>query len=154
MATSPTTRRLRRGVREDARGSAAALLQYGLEIGAGELQGGGESEEDAGEGGDGQGEEQHGQAERDLLIARQGEAAGFGDGGGEQVGGPPGEQESERAAGRGEQYGFDEKLAHQAAASGAQCQAEGDLLLTAAGAAEEQVGDVGAGDEQQKGDGA
>ena len=66
--------------------------------------------------------------------------------------GPPGEEDADRAAGQGEDQAFGNQLAHQQEAAGAHSQADRDLLLPADGAGEKEVGDVGAGDEQQQAD--
>ena len=64
------------------------------------------------------------------------------------------EQKPERAAGGREQQRFDQQLLKHASASRAKRRANRDLLASAQGAGEEQVADVGAGDEQDQPDGA
>ena len=60
--------------------------------------------------------------------------------------------ETDEAAGAGEQQALDEELAHELAARGAERQPHGDLALAHEAARDEQVGDVGAGDEQHQAD--
>ena len=51
-----------------------------------------------------------------------------------------------------EQHAFGEQLADDAAAAGADGGADGDLARAAGGARQQQVGDVGAGDQQHAAD--
>ena len=67
-----------------------------------------------------------------------------------QAGGDHGE----RGASTGQHEAFDQQLPHQPPASRAERRAEADLALTRAGAREQQIGDVGARDEQDDADGA
>ncbi len=69
----------------------------------------------------------------------------------EQAVGPDGEDEAGGAAGEGEEKAFDEKLADDAAAAGAEREADGDFLFARGGAGDEEAGDVGAGDEEDAG---
>ncbi len=61
---------------------------------------------------------------------------------------PVGQGQSERAAGEAEQRALQQQLAGDAPPSGAQRGANRELLLTSIGADEEQIRDVGAGDQQ------
>jgi hypothetical protein len=65
-----------------------------------------------------------------------------------------GNAESCSAAEDREQGAFGEELAYQPLPSSAQGGADGDLLVASGGAREQQVGDVGAGDQQNQRDGA
>ena len=50
----------------------------------------------------------------------------------------------------GQQHAFGQKLAEQAPASGAEGGANGDFFLASGGAGQQQIGDVGAGDQQHE----
>ncbi len=112
-------------------------------------EGGCEAEEKCGEERDAEGEEQDGQIRRgshgDVVVALAEE-------GDEGAGGGEGDAESEEAAGEGEEEGFDEALADDACAAGAEGEASGDFALAGGGAGEEEVGEVGAGDEKNEND--
>ena len=80
-----------------------------------------------------------------------------------QIGGADGEQranadvadnEAEDAAGEGEHEALGEQLANDAGATSAHGGADGELALAAGGTDQEQVGDIGAGDEQNEADGS
>ena len=60
------------------------------------------------------------------------------------------QQDAERAAGRGQQKAFRQQLACETHPAGAQREADGDLLLAAGGARQQEVRDVGAGDQQDQ----
>ena len=64
-----------------------------------------------------------------------------------------GEQQAGGAAGEAEHQRFDEQLLQHAAAPGAERGADRDLLAAAERAREQQVADVGAGDQQHEADG-
>ena len=57
-----------------------------------------------------------------------------------------GEEDSEDAAGEGEEDAFEEHLAEETGPGGSEGDADGHLTLTAVGLGEEEIGDVGAGD--------
>ena len=65
-----------------------------------------------------------------------------------------GEAKAEKAAGGAEEEAFNEQLAHHAPAGGAEGGTDGHLALAIEGAAQHHVGDIGAGNEQHKADGA
>ena len=67
---------------------------------------------------------------------------------------PKAEQHAQDAPGDGEQDAFGEELADDAGAAGSQGGADGKLALAAGGAHQQQVGHVGAGDQQHQADGA
>ena len=75
-------------------------------------------------------------------------------GAGEQGDGAPGKEEAEDRAGEREEQVLGKELTEKAEAGGAQGAADGDLFLPGDGAREEQVGDVGAGDQEDDADGA
>ena len=64
------------------------------------------------------------------------------------------EQKPERATGAREQQGFGQQLSKHAPAPRAKRRANRDLLALAQGASEQQVADIGAGDEEDQPDGA
>ncbi len=59
-------------------------------------------------------------------------------------------RDAEESSGDGEERGFDEELAKKARACGSEGHADGDLALASAGAGEHEVGEVGAGDEEDE----
>ena len=61
---------------------------------------------------------------------------------------PPLEQQAEDRADGRQQQAFGEQLANQAPAAGAERRADGDFTITPGGARQQEVRDVGAGDEQ------
>ena len=67
---------------------------------------------------------------------------------------PVGEQQSGGGAEQRQHAALGEELREDAAASGAERDAHGDLALPRFGAGEHEAGDVGAGDEQHEADGA
>ena len=62
------------------------------------------------------------------------------------------EQQAQEASGDGEQDTFGEQLADDAGAAGSQGGADGKLALAACGAHQQQIGHVGAGDQQHQAD--
>ena len=62
------------------------------------------------------------------------------------------EAEAEHAAGQRQHHALGQQLPNDAAAAGADRRADRDLALAARGAHEQQVRDVGAGDQQHKAD--
>ncbi len=62
------------------------------------------------------------------------------------------EHEAEDAAGDGKHHAFGEQLADDAGAAGTHGGADGEFALAAGGAHEQEIGDVGAGDEQHEAD--
>src|ERR1051325_258219 len=67
---------------------------------------------------------------------------------------PPADGDTKNAAAEGEHHALGQQLADQSSAFGAKCGADRELATTARGTREEQVGNVGAGDEQDESDGA
>src|SRR6202008_1683315 len=61
---------------------------------------------------------------------------------------------AEYAAYRAKKHAFDQKLANDTPARGSKCCANRHFALTADGAAQHHVGDIGAGDEQNEADGS
>src|ERR1700722_13506325 len=66
----------------------------------------------------------------------------------------PGQGEPETAAKNADESAFEEEVARDAAAAGAERGADGEFLMTAFGANEHQVGNVGACDEEHNADAA
>src|SRR4029077_20927969 len=111
---------------------------------------GDEPEDESGGKRDGEGEGEHDGVDRDVGETRQ--VAEFG--GGEGAQGSVSEGESEGSAGEGEDEAFEQEFAGDAAPPGAQGGADGEFLAAAVGAHEEEVGDVGTGNQQDHADGA
>ena len=88
--------------------------------------------------------------ERDRVCARQDDGAGTD----ERREGKLRERDARDGRGDGQDRGLDQHLTDEAAAVGAERPAHGHLARAALAADEQQVGDVGAGDEQQASDGA
>src|SRR5579864_200775 len=65
---------------------------------------------------------------------------------------PGGKKDSERASAERQRNTFGKKLADDAGASGAERGANGDFFLSSNSARKLKIGDVGAGDEQNKSD--
>ena len=126
------------------------VLQGERELRRSGLPGGSQSEEDAGENGEPEGEGEHAQ----VRSGGERKVRGIGKQTEEGAAGPPGEENSDGAAGDRENEAFGNQLAHQQEAAGAHGKADRDLFLPADGAGEQQVGDIGAGDQQQQADDA
>ena len=62
--------------------------------------------------------------------------------------------EAENSAGKRQKQAFGEQFAHDARAGGAESGADGEFAGAARGTRQQQVGDVGAGDQQDEADGA
>src|SRR5207248_1360579 len=68
----------------------------------------------------------------------------------QRVGAEECQEDTEQAAGPGEQESFGEDLANQAKPAGTQGDAQRHLALAESRARQEQAGDIGAGDEQEQ----
>ncbi len=132
-------------------GTSAAVLERGVDVEFREAQGGGETEQESGADGDRAEVEEranvHGEVERLGLAKGTNHVV-------EGADAPEGERPSNGAAGDGEHQAFDEELADDSPASGAEGDADGDFAHTADGASELQIRDIGAGDEEHESDGA
>ena len=95
--------------------------------------------------GDGEGEEQKARVDGD--IEREHVWTG-GDHAEEEMICQHRDSDAERATESGKQKGFREELADEARTAGAECLADGELASAGGGASEQQIGDVGAGDQQ------
>ena len=110
----------------------------------GAAQGGEESEQHAGEHGRGRAEQEHAHIDRSFPDTGQ----RFRRHGLEGAQQPERQDAPRRAARRREQQAFGEGETHQPDPRGAQGRAYGDLAIAAHRARQQQVGDVGAGDQQ------
>ena len=131
------------------RDGSRLVLQGGGELRTRRLPGGHETEHEAGGQGHQKGEEKHpgvgGAAQAAArLLERQGSEQSVAD--------PRREQKAESAAQTGEEKALDQELAHDVAAPGAEGQAHRDLAFARSGSGQQQVRDVGAGDEQDESD--
>ena len=131
-------------------GAAEALLEGFVDVAFGHAPGGEEAREDAGRDGEGEGEGEDGAVEADVAHAGQlvGEELD------EELDAVVGGDEAERASAEGDDQGFAEQLLDDARAGCAHGGADGDLFAAREGAGEDEVGDVGAGDEEHEGYGA
>ncbi len=137
-------------LRGAGRRARARLLQRVVHAARGQVQEGREAEDEAGEDGDGEREEEHGPVDRDFGRARD----GVGVRGDEQAEPRLGQPDAGRRAGEREQRPLGHELGEQAAAARAERGADRELLLPRLRAREQQVGEVGARDEQHEPDGA
>ena len=64
----------------------------------------------------------------------------------------PGERTPENAAGKGEQKTLRQQLTNETAAAGADGEPHGDLAMTEGSPGQQQVGHIGAGDQQHQTD--
>ncbi len=113
----------------------------------GGADGGGEAEEDAGQNGQTGGEREH--APVRLQVDEQAVALGAQEG--HQGRAEPAREQGSRArAEGGDEQALRHELAHDAAAGGADGEADRDLALARAGPGQHQVGEVRAGDEEDE----
>ncbi len=129
-----------------ALGRPPALADQDIQVTAGGLQGWGEPEENTGQQGYGGREEQHPGIDPGLEHGRQVDRIQTD----QDIGAPVGQQDTEYAANRRQNQGFDKELTHQAPASGSHRHADGDLAASRSGPGQEQVGHVGTDDEQHQ----
>ncbi len=129
-------------------GPARRLAHHRLQLGVRALNRRRQAEEHAGHDRQGGREREHGRVDVDGLQSRQARRADLHEG----VDAPDRDQQAERAAGRREQHALGQELPHQARAAGAQRAANGNLPLPDRRAREQQVRDVGAGDQQHEAD--
>ena len=128
--------------------AASAGFERAVEVDADRRQGGGEAEEDAGGYRNQECKGEHGAVDADFLEARDVARVHAADD--EEAG--LGHQQAENAAEDSDQDAFGEELADEAGPAGAEGGADGDFFLASGGAGEQEVGDVGAGDEQHEAD--
>ncbi len=130
------------------RAACAILFERGRDVAANHGQRGDEAEYERGDRGGRHGERQHGGVEHGTgdfgqLIGRHGEQGAGSEGCQQQPG--------SRAHG-GERRAFDQQLPREAPLTRAERRTDGELMLASAGAHEQQVGDVGARDDEQNAD--
>jgi len=128
---------------------AAALPNAGAETDTGVFEDGDGAEEDAGENGDDEGEEENGAVNADFVDARD-SGRGHGDEGAQ---GGEGEAQADGAAKQAENETFKKQFTGDAVGAGAESGADGKLLAATFDADEKEVGDIGAGNEQNHADG-
>ena len=104
-----------------------------------------QAEQDAGGDRYRKGEAQHAGIEKAGDELETGGFAGFGQ---QQMDSPPGDEQAGQSAQHGEHGAFGEQLADDAAARGADGEANRDFLRARSRARHEKAGDVGAGDQQ------
>ena len=135
----------------EASASALPRVLQGLDqIGVRRLQGGREAEDDRCTCREQQAEGQHRPVQSNQRFTRD---ETLGDGVDHQRDAELCEQAPDPQAENREQQALDEQLPHQPCSRGAERGAQCHLALASGGAAEEHVGDVGTGDEQQQPDG-
>jgi hypothetical protein len=132
-----------------AGGAAPAVLEDIIEVDARGLKRRGEAEADAGEHGDGAGEEEGRAVEGNLGRARQ----VFRGQGEESAHAPLRDQDAQRSAGDTEHDALGQELPDEPAAVCAESGADGKVLHPRRGTHEEEIGDVGAGDQKKEADG-
>ena len=127
-------------------GRAPAAFEFRNQIRPARTKRGEQAEEDAGKRRDPEGEDQ------DARF--QGRRAGKLGGGwleaGEHVHQPDGDNHSKPATGQGQEHAFGQQAPDQTPASGSQREADGEVARTSGGAGELEIGEVGAGDEQDE----
>ena len=133
--------------RDAGGGALSALLERGKGRAAPQVEEGREAEEQPGEQRQRQREEQYPQIDDRAGDARHAVAGDRDD----RRQAPEGQQEARRAAEAGEQQALAEELADQLPPAGAEGGADRDLALPRLGTGEEEVGHVGAGDQQHRG---
>src|SRR5438067_12477988 len=122
---------------------AAAFLERVADVELGCLEGGNEAKGDAGERRDADDE-----GEDDIIDAHLIKPwRAFGKNREQNVGQPDAEKQTSDPADRGKQNAFSEHLPNDSCAASTHGRADGNFFLAGGGAAEEQVGDVRAGDE-------
>src|SRR5262249_48888106 len=126
----------------------AAFFERFVERGESACQSGNDSEDQAGQERERAGKAEHDAVDADLFSSRQivRETAG------QRVYAPGRQQQPYRAAGHGQQQAFGQQLPHDPPASRAERRADGDLLLSRFGSRQQQVGHVGASDQQEEAD--
>jgi hypothetical protein len=131
---------------------AAAFLERGAEIGPRTLQRGDEAEQNArhGRGQNGEGQNAPIQADQRAFLTHTRQVGCVHTE--ERANSHDAENAARGRARQGQQDAFGEELADDASASGADGDADGDLPAACHGAGQQQVGDVGAGDQQHETD--
>ncbi len=133
-------------------GAARALLHRLLQVGARGRERGREAEDDAGQKRQAEGEEEYVRVERELTQVGHARELRRGYQRDEQVGAPQREHEPRAAAHEREQHALRQKLTHHAPARSAERRPQRDLFAPRRRAREQEVGDVGAGDQKHEAD--
>ncbi len=142
----PVTETIAAGAGAESSGSG---LEDGLRIGADDEKRGEERREQGGDGGDsGEGGE-NGPMHGDRVGAGDGAGGEFVD----EAESALGEGQAANAAEQAEDTAFGEHLADEPGAAGAESNADTELLLAAESAGEQEIGDVGASDEEDEREG-
>ena len=128
----------------------AARLERGVEIDARRAQRRREAEEDAGANRDGKGEDEHRGVEPNRFEPRDVARVDRPD----DLQRDLGDRQAGGAAENAEQHALGQQLADEAFPARAERRPDGDLFLPAGGAGEQQIGDVGARDQQDERHGA
>ncbi|MDQ3137822.1 MAG: hypothetical protein M3Q93_09600 [Gemmatimonadota bacterium] len=121
-----------------------------MEIGAGCVQGRGEAEQHAGHERHREREEHHGRIDADLIHARQIRRIDRD----QRPHSPEREEQAQASAGQRQQHALGQELTHEPLPAGAKRGPDGDLLRAGRGARQQQIGDVGACDQEHEPDGA
>ena len=129
---------------------AAAFAQAARGFYAGIFEDGNCADEHAGEKGQSEGEEQHGNVDADFMNA--GQAGGCG--GDEGAQSARGKAEADEAADDSDNQAFKKQFTGSSPPGCSEGGANGEFLTAAFHADEKKIGDVGAGDEQNHGNGA
>ena len=137
------------GVAAAGGSGASTLLEGVVEAGVGGGEGGGEAAEDAGQDGESESEGDDLPVETDFADAweRLGKEADA------DAKGCRGEGEAENATGEADDEAFQHGLTEEGGGGGSEGEANGHLAAAADGANEKKTGEVGAGDEEDDGDG-
>ena len=125
------------------------FLQRVVERGGGNVKGGRESEDQAGQHGHDEYEGERGGIGADVVEQRNADRFQAG----ERARSGEGEDESEQRAAAGEHQALGQHLADQAAPSRAQRHADGDFLLAGGGARQQQIREIRADDQHDHADG-
>src|ERR1700704_5754917 len=129
---------------------ASALANAGAETHSGVLEDGDGTKKNTGEEGNQKREEQNAPVNANFTNARKPRGSDRGEDAQRTVG----EAQADGAAEQSENDAFEEKVGSDACATGAQCGAHSQLLTAAFDADQQQVGDVGAGNQKDHADGA
>ena len=130
----------------DAARPAPSLFERFVKIVLRSLERRRQAEEDSRQHGHGQRKEQHASVEMDLLGARQGVGQHLE----RRLSAPSGQEQTEAAAGEGEQEALGEKLPDHASLARAQRRADGEFAGATGGARQQQIRHVHAGNEENK----
>src|SRR5579864_4186278 len=137
---------------EAGAGASAAVFENGVEVGAGTLESRDQAEYDAGDDGNKNRKAQNSPVHSDQRpVQSDARKTGRVD---RHEGANPGETENQpqHASGQGKHDALGEQLPDNPAASGADRRPDGDLASPSRGSRQQQIGDVGTGDQQDEAD--